>query len=46
VDLGDGRKATVTFKPGVGGHIRIEGGKAPVDADLAEKVLPNVKIEK
>jgi hypothetical protein len=47
VELGNGRKATVTFKPGVGGHIKIEGGgQAAVEADLAEKVLPNIKIEK
>jgi len=47
VDLGRGRKATLTFKKGVGGHIRIEGGgRSKVDMDLAEKVLPNVKIEK
>jgi len=47
IELGDGRKATVTFRAGVGGHVKIEGGgKAAVEADLAEKVLPNLKIEK
>ena len=47
VDLGGGRKATVSFKKGVGGHIRIEGGgQAVVDQDLAETVLPNLPIEK
>ncbi len=47
VDLGDGRKATVAFKPGVGGHVRIErAGQVLVDQDLAEKVLPNLPIEK
>lgn len=47
VELGGGRKATIVFKPGVGGHIKIEGGgRAAVDQDLAEKVLPNPKIEK
>jgi hypothetical protein len=48
-DLGGGKKATVTFKAGIGGHIRIEqvGQSAVlVDQDLAEKVLPNMPIEK
>jgi hypothetical protein len=47
VELANGRKATVTFKPGVGGHVKIEAsGRPTVDAELAEKVQPNIKIEK
>ena len=46
VALGNDRKATIAFKAGVGGHIKIVGGDAAVDCDLAEKILPNLKIEK
>ena len=47
VDLGDGRNATVVFKPGIGGHVAIlKDGRTVVDQDLAEKVLPNPPIAK
>jgi Heparinase II/III-like protein len=49
IELGGGRKAVISFKPGVGGHIRITsigGNGDAVDCDFAEKVLPNLKIEK
>ena len=47
IDLGGGRKATIEFKPEVGGHIKITGGAGgEVDCDLAEEVLPNLTIEK
>ncbi len=47
IELGGGRKATVIFKKGAGGSIKITGGAGPaVDEKLAEKVLPNLKIEK
>jgi len=44
IDLGSGRKATVTFKKGVGGHIRIErAGATLLEEALAERVLPNLE---
>ncbi len=47
VVLTDGRKATIRFKEGVGGHVAIEkAGRVLADVALAEKVLPNPRIEK
>ena len=47
VDLGNGKKATVVLKPGIGGHVKIgQGDKTLVDEDLAERVMPNLPIEK
>jgi hypothetical protein len=47
IELGGGRKAELLFKAGVGGHISIRGGDRPVvDQALADKVLPNIPIQK